>query len=323
MYKNIIGIDIGKDSFFAATHSQKNVNSYNNNPTGFKKFFADNKNILPTSLVIIENTGGYELALINYLYSKNIAIHCASGLQVKNFIRSFGKYAKTDKIDAIAIANYGYERQNILKLYQKTDKVSEMIKRLVMRRYDLVNLLVKEKNRYQSPNNSHTSLKLSVNRMINLIQKEITQVEEDIMNLINTSSIHQEKLKTLQEVKGIGVKSSIALLALIPELGTLNRKQVASLCGVAPHPKQSGSSVKYHNTVGGRRNIRPILYLCAMAASRSKSTIGEWYRNLIQKGKKPLVALVALMRKIIVIANAKLKDLNANLEISKIIEKHS
>jgi transposase len=310
-YSNIIGIDISKDNFVVAVYGNKTVKSYNNNPADYKAFYNDYKKLTKT-LIVMENTGGYEQALASYL-TKFFSVHIAPGKQIKDFIRSFGKYGKTDKIDAIAIANYGYERQETLRLYNVKDQSAVRLKSLISRSFDLKKLLVQEKNRYKSPSNSE--IKNSINRMIESISLELKTINQQTKELIAQDESYSKKVKTLQTISGIGESSSAIILALVPELGKIDRRQIASLCGLAPHPKQSGKSSGYAHTIGGRRAIRPTLYLCAMAASRSKTKLGEWYKNLIANGKKPIVALVALMRKIIVIANAKLRDLDLGKEV--------
>lgn len=313
MYSIIIGIDVSKDNFVAAKHGDKNTPSFTNNQEGFAEFYQAFQPCIANCLVVMEVTGGYEQELALYLVNQGINVHKASGLQVKNFIRSFGKHAKTDNIDALAIAHYGYERQQGLKLYEERTDIAETLYHLVMRKQDLTQILVAEKNRYQAPNNK--IFKESILRHIEFVAKELSEIELKLAECINNNEVYAAKAQELESISGVGSKTAYSILALMPELGTLNGKQVASLCGLAPHPKQSGKSNGYSATVGGRRNIRPILFMAAMAAARSKSHLGDWYRGLIARGKKKMVAQVALMRKIMVIANAKLRDLLKNLEV--------
>jgi transposase len=133
-------------------------------------------------------------------------------------------------------------------------------------------------------------------------------LETEINQLIQADPDKQAKQVILQEIDGIGPTTSNSLLALLPELGNVNRRQIASLVGVAPHPCESGKSVGYRQTQGGRQTVRSILFMAAMTAARSKGRLGEFYRKLIARGKKKMVALTALMRKIVVIANAKIRD---------------
>jgi transposase len=144
--------------------------------------------------------------------------------------------------------------------------------------------------------------------MIKFLKKQIEKVSAEIDALINADPTQKAKRKILEEVDGIGSIISSSLLALLPELGLTDRRRIASLVGVAPHPYESGETIGYRRTKGGREEVRSILYMGAMTASRTKGRIGEFYRRLVAQGKKKMVALIAVMRKILVIANAKLAE---------------
>ena len=307
LYNNFIGIDIGKSEFVSFLKSDDKTNSYKNNRQGFKKFLNDHKDDLAHSLVILETTGGYEKACIDFLLDNNSAVHRADTRKVKNFIRSFGQHAKTDNLDAKALSLYGYERQDRLSLYKKTDKSHEELKLLIERRQELKQMLVQEKNRLQAPLNKPISQ--GIKTVISCFEKQINNIEKSMNEIIDKNQDLTRKKEILMTVPGIGPTTAVSLLALVPELGQLNRKQVASLCGVAPYAQQSGEKCRYRRTYGGRRNMRPILYMAAMGARRKKdSQLALFFERLTKSGKKPLVALVAIMRKIVVIANARIRE---------------
>ncbi len=306
MYNIILGIDVSKDDFVVARHGFLKTQTFSNNSEGFVLFNQHYHQELSECLVVLEVTGGYEHALTLYLVDHGVRVHKAPGLQIKNFIRSFGKRAKTDVIDALAIAHYGYDRQKDLRLYGKKSEAADTLYHLVMRKEDLTQMLVSEKNRVQAPNN--ILVKEGIQRHIVYITDELKDIESQITEIIKNDTLYHKKAKVLTTIPGVGAKTTYSLLARIPELGTLDRRQIASLCGVAPHPKQSGKSIGYSATTGGRRDFRPTLFMAAMAAGKSRSTLGDWYQSLLARGKKKMVALVALMRKIIVIANAKIRD---------------
>lgn len=270
------------------------------------KFLSNNFKILKDSLVVLETTGGYENGLLSFLVEKNICVHRADTRKVKNFIRSYGQKAKTDKIDALALASYGAERHSKLKLFRPAESTQNSLKVLEERRLDLKQMLVQEKNRLKAPLNE--SLKPNIQAMIAAIESSMQDVNVQIEKLIAGSDTLKKKLQILREIPGIGDVTSKSLVCLLPELGHVDCKSVASLCGVAPHAKQSGTKIWYSRTFGGRRNLRPVLFMAAMAARNSKSLLGKFYENLLSRGKKKMVALVALMRKIIVIANARIRD---------------
>jgi len=305
-YQSFIGIDIGKNEFVAAVFGNRETKSYANDLSGFSKLFKDYYHILKTSLVVLETTGGYENNLTLFLIEKNITVHRADTRKVKSFIRSYGQKAKTDKIDALALATYAHERQATLKPFMASNSQQNTLKFLEERRQDLKQMLVQEKNRAKSP--LYVTLNKSIIKVIKFLEKELIIINDEIDSIIRSNNIFLEKKKILLEIPGIGETTANSLLALIPELGHLDRKAIASLCGLAPYPKQSGTKTWYSRTNGGRINLKPVLFMAAMGARRTKTSLSEFYEKLIQNGKKKMVALTALMRKIIVIANARLRD---------------
>lgn len=315
MYQNFIGIDIGKASFVVGFYNQRDTYEFENSLKGFKAFIERFEAILPFSLVVLETTGGYEMNLVTYLVSRKFAVHRADTRKVKYFIRSLGKEAKSDAIDAQGLSRYGCERHERLDLYVPKVSNQELLQQFTQRRLDLKKMLVQEKNRSQSPN-LNASISKSCYAMINALEKQMLAVDEAIQSLIDADPKQKEKQQVLQEVDGIGQIISGTLLALLPELGTVNRRKIASLVGLAPHPYESGSKIGYRRTKGGREDARSILFMAAMTASRSKGRLGEFYRSMIARGKKKMVALTALMRKIVVIANAKIADWNKLNNIS-------
>ncbi|HUX80600.1 MAG TPA: IS110 family transposase [Alphaproteobacteria bacterium] len=306
-YQNFIGIDIGKFTFVVAMHSNKLSKEYENNAKGIRTFLKDSKSHLQSSLVVLETTGGYEMELLLALCDKNFRVHRANTRKVKSFIRSFGNTAKTDSLDAKALALYGFERHDRLKLFTPVSKQQSTLYALVQRRKDLKQFLVAEKNRVKAPEAS--VVKNSCEFMIETLTDQITQITKQIEALINSDPTFLARAQVLKTIPGIGEITAQDLLALIPELGTLTRKQVASLAGVAPRANDSGKFHGYRHTGRGRDSIKPTLFLAAMAARNSHSHLKTFYDNLISRGKQKMVALTALMRKIIVIANAKLKPL--------------
>ena len=254
---------------------------------------------------MLETTGGYETRLLLTLCDKGFAVHRANTQKVKNFIRSFGNRAKTDALDAQALAFYGYERGDRLTKFVPCSKKALDLYELVQRRQDLKQMLIAEKNRFQAPRAK--LIKGSCAVMIKVITEQISSIDAEIDALIEDDSILKAKKKTLITIPGIGNIIANELLILMPELGKMNRREVASLAGLAPRANDSGKFVGYRRTGQGRNTIKPILFLAAMAARNSKSQLATFYFDLIARGKKKMVALVALMRKIIVIANAKLK----------------
>lgn len=308
VYTNFLGIDIGKFNFVVAIHGNKTTTEYENSSIGITKFIEDNRHILQSSLAIIEATGGYELELVYSLIALDYKVHRADSRKVKNFIRSFGNIAKTDTLDAKALAKYGCERFAELELFISSDKNTITLFQLVQRRNDLTAILVAEKNRLQGPSSSY--IKDSVELMINTVSEQIRCITKQIEQIVDATPELKQKMDTLKLIPGIGSIVAFEILILLPELGKICRRKIASLAGVAPRSNESGKFYGYRKTGHGRLGIKRILFIAAMAARNSKTHLRDFYEKLIANGKKKMVALTALMRKILVIANAKIKSLH-------------
>ena len=307
MYNSFTGIDIGKFTFVVFVSNSNKTQEYENTSKGIQKFISEYKSVLKTGLSILETTGGYEIELLYTLCDKGFKVHRADTKKVKNFIRSFGNAAKTDALDAKALAKYGQERHSTLELFTPRAKKDITLFRLVQRKSDLKQMLVAEKNRIQNPGSE--CIQDSFKKMIEVISEQIDDVTSKIEELVESDPALKKRREVLKSIPGIGDIVSLDLLILLPELGRINRKKIAALVGLAPLAKDSGIYRGYRRTCHGRNGVKPILFLAAMAARNSKSNLKTFYESLIKKGKKKMVALVALMRKILVIANARLNEL--------------
>lgn len=257
-------------------------------------------------LAVCEATGGYEDLLLDILLDLAIPAHRADAAKVKAFIRSCGTRAKTDPIDARHIAEYGLARTQHLPRWQLQDPANTRVKLLVCRRADLVAMKVQEENRLNSPRNKPIAKEIAGH--VAEIKRRITTIDRQIDAIVQDNQHMKERQAILQTVPGIGKVIAPVLLALMPELGHIDRKRAASLAGCAPHPRDSGTYRGRRFATGGRRQLRPLLFIAAMAASISNTHLAQTYKNLIAVGKSKLTALGALMRHIIVIANARLRD---------------
>jgi transposase len=307
-YNNFIGIDIGKFNFVTAVYGKKPIREYENTTEGIDQFLSDFSNELPEALCILEPTGGYEMRLLLALCGKGFAVHRAHTRKVKNFIRSFGSEAKTDSLDAINLGLYGYERSASLDLFKPQAAEAMKLYELVHRRRDLTQMLVAEKNRLKSPRTGF--VQKSIETLIDILANEIRVISAEIESVVKKDVLLNQKKKTLKTVPGIGNIVANELLALLPELGKVSRREIASLVGLAPIARDSGKFKGYRHTGYGRNGIKRLLFLSAMAARNSKSHLKSYYEDLIARGKSKMVALTALMRKIIVIANARLKTMS-------------
>lgn len=307
VYTNFVGIDIGKYEIVVGLHGLKSTHSFANTAEGFDLFYKAYEPLLENTLVVLETTGGYEKLFLKSLLVKEVCVHRANTRHVKAFSQSLGCKGKTDALDALLLARYGYERQDRLPLYRALKDTLETLQSLAGRRLDLNQILVAEKNRLQAPCIPE-SIKSMCKAMITVIQEQLDQLRTDMQEILTQNPQLREKQEILKTIPGIGEIIASLLVVLLPELGHANRRQIASLTGLAPHPNESGTKIGYRRTKGGRHDVKKILFMAGMAAAHSKSRLGNTYKSMLERGKKKMVALIALMRKIIVIANARIKE---------------
>ena len=304
-----LGCDVAKDTItFFDSHS-KTTFTVVNTPVTLKAALKPYAGCLDM-LAVCEATGGYEDLLLDILQDLAIPAHRADAAKVKAFILSCGTRAKTDPIDARYIAEYGLARSENLPLWQAENPVNARVKLLVCRRADLVAMKVQEENRLKAPRNKPIAKEIAGH--VCEIKRRIANLDKQIEAIIKDNQHMKERQAILQGVPGIGKVIAPVLLALMPELGHIDRRKVASLAGCAPHPRDSGTYRGRRFATGGRRQLRPLLFIAAMAASISKTHLAQTYKRLLAAGKSKLTALGALMRHIIVIANARLKDYENN-----------
>jgi transposase len=298
----IVGCDVDKIRIITVNSRDNLTRAIPNQPKELAAFTAT---LDPTCLIICEATGGHEAALLAAAVSAKIPAHRADARKVKSFIRSFGTMGKTDAIDARGLTRYGQERHAELPRWQTPDNNREQLQALVLTRRDMVADRVAYTNRLAAPGSKW--VKAYLEKLRDGMDAQIKAIEADIEAVIHNNEPLQTTVKTLRSVCGIGATTASALIALMPELGSLNRRQAAALAGLAPHPQQSGMKDAYRRTKGGRPEIRRVLFLAAMSAAKHHKTLRVFYERLIANGKKKLVALVGVMRKLVVICNAKLR----------------
>lgn len=301
-----IGCDVGKHSIVAFDNGSGCSLTIANDPAALARFAGA---LAPDCLVICEATGGHEAALLAALIDAGRPAHRADARKVKAFIRSLGTLGKSDAIDARALARYGQERHDQLARWQPRETDREQLHALVAARSQLVSDRTALANRIAAPGAPLVAKRLG--RIKKAIEKEIAGLEAEIAQLVTASRQLDRSVRTLRTIGGFGPVVATTLIALMPELGSLDRKKAASLAGLAPHPRQSGTADRYRRTRGGRPEVKRILFMAALSAARHDTTLSAFYKRLRDNGKKPLVALTAVMRKMIVIANARLRDLSS------------
>jgi transposase len=298
-----VGCDVGKHAIVAFDSGTGRTVNIANDPEALAEFACS---LDPDCLVICEATGGHEAALLAALIEAGRAAHRADARKVKAFIRSLGTLGKSDAIDARALARYGRERHDQLAHWQPRETDRERLHALVAARIQLVGDRTALANRIAAPGAGRVAERLE--RIRKAVNEEIAGLEDDIKALVAASDRLDRSVRTMRTIGGFGPIVATTIIALMPELGTLGRKQAAALAGLAPHPRQSGNADRYRRTRGGRPEIKRALFMAALSASRHDTALSAFYKRLRENGKRPLVALTAVMRKMIVIANARLRD---------------
>ena len=299
----IVGCDVGKTSIAVFDSRAGHSFCVHNSPAALTAFA---RSLEPNCLVVCEATGGYEAELIAALLDAGRPVHRADPSKVKAFIRSFGTLGKTDAIDARALAQYGQERHARLPRWQPADAQRDRLHTLVMTRRDLVASRLAWANRLDPP--TAAPAQPFIAPVIAMFEQQIQAIDREIAALIAAEVSLARAVATLRTICGIGPKTAAALVALMPELGRLDRRRIAALAGLAPHPRQSGGADAYRRVHGGRAEVKRVLFMAALSAARHNPVLRSFRQRLIAAGKKPIVAVVAVMRKLIVICNARLRE---------------
>jgi transposase len=258
----------------------------------------------PPCLIVLESTGGYERRLAAELTQAGHDTAIVNPRQVRDFARGLGVLAKNDQLDARVLAIYA-QHANV-RLFEKPSEKQQELTALVVRRRQLVTLQTAESNRLEQ-----TTVKLaakSIRHVLDLLRKELKKLDAEIARLIETHDDWRNKAELLQTVPGVGPGTSAALVAELPELGKLNRQQIASLAGLAPFCRDSGQFRGTRSIWGGRGAVRSALYMAAFNAKRCNPIIRAFAQRLQQAGKRPKVILTACMRKLLVILNTMLRN---------------
>jgi len=299
----VVGIDVAKDSFQVASNPSGLNLSLLNDPDGRQKLL-DTLQAYRITLVVLEATGGYERGLVADLLQAHYNVVVANPRQVRDFARGMGQLAKTDPIDASVLAKFG--RIVAPKPRPQPTEQTMDLAELVSRRQQLNGLLTQEANRL--PMARHIKVRKSLQKVIRTLEQQIIDLDKLIGDNIQSDDGLQRKDEILQSFKGIGPGTSAMLLSHLPELGQLNRQEIAALAGLAPWDVQSGKWAGQSRVWGGRKEVRTMLYMAALSAIRWNQVIQTFYQRLISKGKKFKVALTACMRKILVILNTLLRN---------------
>lgn len=258
---------------------------------------------LSPKLVVLEATGGLEFWPVAELVAAKIPTAMVNPRQVRDFAKATGKLAKTDILDARIIAHFAFAIKP--KQWTMPDPETQELIGLLSRRRQILEMMTAEKNRFST---ATRSVQKRISTHIEWLQSELDDLDKNLKSLIQQSPIWKEKDNLLRSVKGVGPVTSITIMAGLPELGTLNRKQIACLVGVAPLNRDSGRMRGKRTIWGGRADVRAALYMAALSASRHNPVIREFYHRLLAAGKLKKVALTACIRKLLTILNAMVKN---------------
>jgi transposase len=300
----VIGVDMSKDRFDVFDAQHKVFKDFSNDTAGLKAFI---KGLPPRSRIVVESTGRYHLALTNALSERKIDVCVVNPKKIRDFAKASGTLAKTDKLDAKIIAEFG------IKMNPRTTKatIAEPFRMLVARRRQLVQMINGEVSRREGVNDKE--ILASIERIEQTLKGEVENIDRQIKEFVRQNADYATKMKMLAAVKGVGFVTAVSLLAEMPELGKTDKRKIAALAGLAPFNCDSGSIRGQRHIRGGRSEIRSILYMAAVAATiRAKNGIlKDHYNSLRERGKAFKVAIVACMRKLIIHLNALMANFSA------------
>src|SRR3990172_6375714 len=296
-----VGIDVSQAYLDVAVTDKKSVQRLANDEASLETFAGQLLELGP-ELVVMEASGGFERRPTRRLLSANLPVAIVNPRQVREFARSQGRLAKTDAIDARILARFG----EVLRPApaKRSSEAEEQLRALELRRRQLVGIVVAERNRLSaSPRTAG-----GIEEHLRWLEEDVKKIEKEMQELVESDPGLQAKAAILTSVPGVGPILAVTLLSGLPELGLLNRKEIAALVGVAPLNWDSGKLRGKRAIWGGRAHIRSTLYMAALVASRCNPVIRALYQRLCAAGKPKKVALVAAMRKLLITLNTMIKN---------------
>lgn len=299
----VLGCDVGKDEITVFDNAADKHAKVANTPAAIKAFVKKQDSGV---LLVCEATGGYEILLLQAATAAGLQAVRADPAKSAAFARSLRPHGKNDKIDAAMLAQYGLERGHALPRWQPPGEAQQALAGLVRLRADLVSDRADYIRRLKAPGDGPD--KQHITGTIEMLAERIALLEADIERCRRRDPHLAQVTAIVEAVPGCGPKTAVVLAALMPELGQLNRGQAAALAGLAPHPKQSGRADAYRRVRGGRHEVRTAMFMAALTASRYHPELKAHYQQLTARGKKRIVAIMAVARKLITIINAKIRD---------------
>ena len=303
MEKYFVGIDVSKDRLDVHLRPSGEAFAVPRDGEGLAAL-TERLGCLPLELVVLEATGGFEVTVAAAIAAAGLPLAVVNPRQIRDFARATGRLAKTDALDAEIIARFAEQVRPPARPIP--DAQARALGELVTRRRQIIEMIVAEGNRRRQL--TQPRLVKRLDRHLQALQKELTAIESDIDDEIRGSPAWREKEDLLTSVPGIGAKIARILIAELPELGTLGRRQIAALVGLAPINRDSGNRRGQRHIAGGRAGVRSALYMGAVTAVRCNPAIIPFAQRLRTAGKQPKLVLVAAARKLLTIANALIRD---------------
>lgn len=298
-----VGIDVSKDWLDVAIRPTQEIFRVNRDEAGLNDLAKRLKAIGP-ELVVMEATGGYEFVVLAALLDANLPAVAVNPKQVRHFAGALGQRAKTDPIDAAVMAHFAEAARPEVRAL--ADEATRLLSELMSRRRQLIDMISSERMRRQQV--SARRIVKSIDRHLTALEKELSKIERDIDDSVRGTPAWREKEELYTQVPGVGPVFARTLIAEMPELGTLVQRKITALVGVAPYTRRSGKWVGLARISGGRAHVRGVLYMATVAAIKHNPEIRTFYERLRKAGKRAKVAIVACMRKLLVILNAVARD---------------
>lgn len=298
-----VGIDVSKGTLDSFVSTTGQVKQFLNTHDGIQRLTNYLKTQNP-ALVVLEATGGFERLAAAELFAAGLPVVIVNPRQVRDFAKATGQLAKTDALDAQVIAEFARAVKPVIR--ELPDEHTRELADLLARRRQIIDMIVAEDSRLKQV--VLKALKKDIKAHIVWLKKRLKRTEDDLHEAIKSSPVWKANYDLLREVKGVGDVLALSLLAMLPELGKVNRKQVAALVGVAPYNCDSGLYKGRRRIWGGRAELRSVLYMAALSSKTHNPVIERFYNHLLAAGKTKKVALVACMRKLLTILNAMIRD---------------
>jgi transposase len=298
-----VGIDVSLDRLDVAVRPSCEVFAVERNAAGLDQLIVRLRDLGP-QLVALEATGGYETIAAAALASAGLPVVIVNPAQVRSFAKALGQRAKTDPIDAAVIAHFAEATKPEVR--PLPDEATQMLADLFARRRQIVEMIGAERQREKRMTRRH--LKADIARLIKTLEKELSKLDRELDDVVRGSPVWHEKENLLASVPGVGPVIARTLMAELPELGKLTRRQVAALAGLAPFARQSGRWRGKSFISGGRTAVRTALFMGAFVAMRFNPTLKAFFDRLVAAGKPKIVALIAVARKLLTILNAIVRD---------------